>query len=97
MFVVSLTYKVDLADVDQYIEAHVAYLEKYYQLGNFMVSGRKIPRTGGVILARAQSREALDHILAEDPFFIANLADYEVTQFVPTKVAEGCENFFEVE
>ncbi|AGH37418.1 YCII-related protein [Bibersteinia trehalosi USDA-ARS-USMARC-188] len=34
----------------------------------------------GVIIAQAESREALDKILAEDIYF-PNLADYEVREF----------------
>jgi uncharacterized protein YciI len=86
MFVVSIIYIVDLSDVDQHIEAHIAYLDKYYAAGNFIVSGRKEPRTGGVILARAESKMALDNILQEDPFAKAGIARYEVTEFIPTKM-----------
>lgn len=92
MFVVSITYKVELSEVDKHIDAHVSYLDKYYEKGNFIASGRKIPRTGGVILAHAGSREELDSILQEDPFFQADVAAYEVTEFVPTKAAQGFES-----
>lgn len=87
MFVVSIEYKVDLAEVDKLIPEHIEFLDKYYDKGNFLASGRKVPRTGGVILARASSKEELDTILAEDPFNKANLADYEVTEFLPSKYA----------
>ncbi|UTW04113.1 GTP cyclohydrolase [Amphritea atlantica] len=92
MYVVSLSYKVDLSEVDKYIEEHVAFLEKHYEKGNFIASGRKVPRTGGVILAHAESKESLMTILQEDPFFEADLANYEIIEFVPTKVAQGFES-----
>lgn len=95
MFVVSITYKVELSEVDQHIEAHVAYLKEQYKNGNFLASGRKVPRTGGVILAKAESREKLDAILEADPFFQANVADYDVTEFVPTMTAEGLDGLKE--
>jgi len=95
MFVVSLTYKAELTDVDKLIEAHVAYLDEQYAKGHFLASGRKVPRTGGVILAKVSSREALDKILEQDPFFKADVADYEVTEFVPTKTALGFESLKE--
>ncbi|GAA3936169.1 YciI family protein [Litoribacillus peritrichatus] len=91
MFVVSLTYKKDLSEVDQHIDAHVQYLEKYYAEKVFIASGRKVPRTGGVILANAPSLEALNVVLKEDPFYIAELADYEVTEFIPSMAADGFE------
>ena len=91
MFVVSLTYKAELSEVDKHIDAHISYLEEQYESGNFLVSGRKVPRTGGVILAQAESREELEAIIRVDPFFEAEVADYEITEFVPTKTAEGLE------
>ena len=92
MFVVSLTYKAELSEVDNYISEHVAYLEQYYDKGNFIASGRKVPRTGGVILAHAESREKLIAILQEDPFYKADVASYEVTEFVPSNVGQGFES-----
>lgn len=91
MFVVSITYTVELSEVDPHINAHIIFLEKYYATGNFIASGRKLPRTGGVILAQAESKIALESILQEDPLAKANIAQYEITEFIPTKVAEGLE------
>ncbi len=89
MFVVSLHYLVDLSEVDQHIPAHIDYLNLNYERGNFLASGRKEPRTGGVILATAPSRDLLDEILADDPFFVAGIASYEITEFVPTMFSPG--------
>jgi uncharacterized protein YciI len=89
MFVVSITYKVDLSEVDKYISEHVEFLDKFYEQGNFLASGRKVPRIGGVILAKADNKEDLNAILAEDPFYKNNLAEYEITEFIPTKYAAG--------
>lgn len=89
MFVVSIEYKVDLSEVDKLISEHVEFLDKFYDKGNFLASGRKVPRTGGVILAVADSKEELTSILAEDPFYKANLAKYEITEFIPSKHASS--------
>jgi len=91
MFIVSITYKTQLSEVDKYIDEHISYLEKYYALGKFIASGRKVPRTGGIILVNAANMNELDLILKEDPFNSANVADYEVTEFVPTMAATGFE------
>ncbi|ELS8948190.1 YciI family protein [Vibrio fluvialis] len=87
MFVVSLTYLVDLAAVEPHLADHIDYLDRYYASGHFLVSGRKEPRTGGVILAQAESRADLDAVLAQDPFFVHGLAAYDVTEFVASKTA----------
>lgn len=91
MFSIHLTYTATLEPVDALLEEHVAYLDEHYESGHFLASGRRVPRTGGVILARAESRDALDAILRRDPFFREGLADYDVAEFVPTKVAPGLE------
>ena len=51
------------------------------------MSRRKPARTGGVILALAPSRAALDAILEEDPFHREGIADYEVVEFLPMMAA----------
>ena len=51
MFLIELTYTSDLAAIDAAMKAHVAFLNKHYASGHFLVSGRKIPREGGIILA----------------------------------------------
>ena len=77
-----------MSEVDKYIEAHVTFLEKYYAAGKFIASGRKVPRTGGVILINATNKAEVDSIIKEDPFYIANLADYQITEFIPTMAAK---------
>lgn len=87
MFVVTLTYTAPLETIDELVPAHVGWLETHYAAGAFLASGRQVPRTGGVILARAADRAALDAILAEDPFALAAVATYQVTEFLPTMTA----------
>ncbi|EAR53856.1 hypothetical protein SKA34_04415 [Photobacterium sp. SKA34] len=87
MFIVSLTYISEMSEVDKYLEDHIEYLNKYYELGIFIASGRKVPRTGGIILAQAENRSELETILNNDPFKIYNLANYEITEFVPSKTS----------
>ena len=81
MFIIELTYKADLAEIDAHMRAHMTFLRKYYDAGNFLVSGRKIPRDGGIILATASSREQLEAIAHEDPFYKRGLADVRVIEF----------------
>ena len=85
---IELTYKADLAEIDARMAAHVFFLKKYYASGNFLVSGRKVPRDGGIILAVGKSRRQIEAIVQEDPFFIGDVASYEITEFVPSMTAE---------
>ncbi len=91
MFVVSLSYKVELDKVREHLEPHLQFLDKYYALGKFIASGPKVPSTGGVILVNACTKEQIEKIVTEDPFYIEGLADYTIVEFNPTKVANGYE------
>ncbi len=91
MFVITLTYKVPLDKVDEHIPAHVEWLEKHYEAGVLLASGRRVPRTGGVILAGPVAREQIEEFIAGDPFHVHAIADYEVVEFAPSKVAPGLE------
>jgi uncharacterized protein YciI len=81
MFVIELTYRADLAEIDAHMAAHVRFLKKYYAAGNFLVSGRKIPREGGIILAVGTSRREIEAIVEEDPFHVHGLADSRIVEF----------------
>ena len=61
--------------------AHVAFLNKYYASGHFLVSGRKIPRDGGIILAAGKTRQQMQAIVEEDPFVARGLADFRIIEF----------------
>lgn len=81
MFVVLLTYTAPLEQIDQHMPAHMAYLQRCYQAGMFVASGRRVPRTGGVILAQAPDRVSVEQVVALDPFVAEGLATAEVVEF----------------
>ncbi|KMN29863.1 hypothetical protein VI26_22020 [Chromobacterium sp. LK1] len=80
MFIVSLSYTAPLSDIDALLDQHIVWLQQGYAAGLLLASGRKSPRTGGVILARGERAE-LEALLARDPFAVANVARYEITEF----------------
>jgi uncharacterized protein YciI len=87
MFVVELIYKAALADVDAAMAAHVAFLKKQYDAGHFLVSGRKVPRDGGVIVAAGIDRAQLDAVMRADPFCQRGLADFRIIEFRASQCA----------
>ncbi|MFP3597576.1 YciI family protein [Chryseobacterium sp. SIMBA_029] len=93
MYIISLTYKVSIDHVESLIPEHNAFLQKYYDLGLFIASGRKEPRTGGIIIANAESKSEIEMIIREDPFYIHQMADYEITAFIPSKYNENFKFF----
>jgi len=88
MFVIELTYTAPLAKIDASMRAHVQFLKKYYAAGHFLVSGRKIPRDGGIILAVGDSRQQIEAIAHEDPFYVRGLADVRVIEFRASQRAD---------
>ncbi|MEW1808661.1 YciI family protein [Arthrobacter sp. SLBN-53] len=94
MYVVSLTYRVPQEIVDFHNDAHIAWLQKAFDDGVFIAAGRKIPRTGGLLLSQAE-RQTLDASLAQDPFYTNGVADFEVLEFHAGRVAPGFENLLD--
>lgn len=88
LFVVDLAYTADLDQIDPLLDPHVAFLERCYASGHFLASGPKVPRTGGVILATATHRAEFEALLEDDPFKQQGVAQYTVTEFRPSMVAE---------
>ena len=95
MFVIELTYKVPLSEIDAHMTAHVMFLKKYYASGNFLVSGRKIPRDGGIILAVGKSRRQIEVIVEEDPFYEHGLADFRIIEFRSSQHADDIQTRIE--
>lgn len=92
MFILTLKYKKSIDEVEKNLPAHIEYLETYYNSGNFIASGRQNPRTGGIILCNADDRQQVESIIRNDPFYSYGIADYSVTEFIPTKYAAEFEN-----
>lgn len=88
MFIVQLTYKAPISEVDKYLQAHREFLEYYYKQGLLLVSGPMKPRTGGIIVAITKDRDYLESILKKDPYHLAEIADYQLIEFTPVKHRE---------
>jgi uncharacterized protein YciI len=93
MFVISVSYVAPLEQVDAHLAAHRAFLREQYELGVLLMSGRKVPRDGGILIANAASRADVEALVLRDPFHVAGVAAYQVIEFQPTKWAEGFERF----
>jgi uncharacterized protein YciI len=85
MFVMVLKYLKPLDEVEKLLPEHKEFLDRFYREGKFIVSGRREPRTGGVILVDVDSEVEAMKIVCEDPFFTEKVADYELIRFTPTK------------
>ena len=97
MFVVELTYKVDLVEIDAHMKEHVAFLNKHYAAGTFLVSGRKIPRDGGIIIAVGKSKDQIQAIIEQDPFSRLGLADFRIIEFRASQRAKDIQKRVDAE
>ncbi|WP_313535878.1 YciI family protein [Sphingomonas sp.] len=90
MILVLLTYKVDIAQIDELRPAHVDWLKQGVTDGRLLVAGRKVPVTGGFFMARG-TLEEVKAWAAGDPFATAGAAEYEFIEVAPSILAPGLE------
>ena len=90
MFIANLKYKKSMEEVNKVLEAHLEYLDKYFEKEKFICTGKKsFPELGGVILFNSNNLEEAKKILYEDPFYIEEIADYEIIEFQPVKFSQN--------
>ncbi|MEN6357215.1 MAG: YciI family protein [Armatimonadota bacterium] len=87
MFVIYGSYIKPIEEVERVLPSHLAYLDKLNEEGILICSGPMKPRTGGVIIFDLDSRDKIDEILKNDPFYIKRIVDYTIIEFTPTKAA----------
>ncbi|HUS15899.1 MAG TPA: YciI family protein [Chloroflexia bacterium] len=84
-FLIEITYTAPMERVDEVLAEHRAFLQNAYDNGMLLYSGRQVPETGGIVLARAESQEALEMFFAGDPYKKAEVAQYRFVEFTPGK------------
>lgn len=87
--IIDLKYLKPIEEVDKVLVAHREYLDTGYKSGNLLMSGRKDPLTGGIILGSFDSVWDANDFMHKDPFVISGVAEYKVTEFTPVKCADG--------
>lgn len=85
MIIIQTTYKAPLSEVDKYLQAHREFLDYYYKQGLLVMSGPMKPRTGGIIIAATNDKDHLKSIFQNDPYYLAEIADYQFIEFTPVK------------
>ena len=86
MLILSLTYIAPIDQADAAMGAHIDWVDAGYDRGWFLASGRKVPRTGGLILAKGDRAE-IETYLARDPFVLQAIARYEVTEIALSRTS----------
>ncbi|EMF80697.1 hypothetical protein LEP1GSC188_3966 [Leptospira weilii serovar Topaz str. LT2116] len=84
-FIVVLRYLVPIETVDEHVIAHREYLSKGYEQKILLASGPQEPRTGGILIARSNSRKELEDFCRQDPFYTNGVAEYQIIEWTPVK------------
>ncbi len=86
MFLIEINYTRPIEEIEAQTAAHRAFLDIHISSGLLILAGPKVPRTGGILIARGgQTQDELAAILADDPFQSLGLAEYTITEFVAGK------------
>jgi uncharacterized protein YciI len=88
MLIISLTYVKSMDEANKYLEPHMAWVKEGFARGLFIASGRKVPRTGGIVFARGDRAE-IEAFVATDIFWIEGIASYEITEMNVTSTING--------
>jgi uncharacterized protein YciI len=84
-FLIFIRYTAPISDIELHTASHRAFLQEGYDSGMLLMSGPLVPRTGGVLIARADSPEQVMAFLARDPFTLAGVVSHELIEFKPVK------------
>lgn len=93
MYLILLQYIRPVAAIEHFMEQHRAFLDKFYKSGQFILAGRRKPKSGGLIICKASSRKEVEAIIAEDPLDKFQLALYEIIEFEPTSYVDELESY----
>jgi uncharacterized protein YciI len=81
MYTLVITFIKSPEEVAPHAEGHFAWAQKYVDKGIFLFAGPKKSRLGGSILVKSIEKAELKKILAEDPYLILDLVEYQIIDF----------------
>ncbi len=84
-FIIEVTYTIPAEQFGSLTDEHRAFLDQGLQQGILLCAGPQVPRTGGMMVARAESLEALHAFFANDPYVLRQVATYRYIEFNPVK------------
>ncbi len=92
-FIVELTYSVPFEQLAGLVPEHRGFLQAGYDRGWLLMSGPQSPKTGGIVVARAPSLEALQAYFGGDPFARHGAAAYRYIEFEPVRRQAAMEDW----
>lgn len=84
-FLVDIRYTASMEMVDAVVGSHREFLQEGYDSGMLLMSGPRNPKTGGLVIARANDIEAVREYFQRDPYRLAGVAQHDIIEFNPVK------------
>lgn len=89
MFALIARYLAPADEVDRHLDAHRDWIIGNFAAGRFLLTARQVPLVGGLILARGGDIDEMRALVADDPFVRTGVAEYEILEFAPARLADG--------
>ena len=91
MYLVDMTF-IDMAKITpELTNKHKNYLEQEYKSNKLVFGGRKVPRTGGILISHHANESELEQVLDSDPFVTSGAVTYSITEFIPVMASKAYE------
>lgn len=82
-FIVAINYSAAFTEIEPIVPSHRQHIQAAVDAGIILLSGPRVPRTGGMVIARAESESVIQNMIDQDPYKIAGVAEYQVIEFTP--------------
>ena len=85
-FIIEINYKIPAEEMIEIVAEHRQFLQGGYERRLLLFSGPRLPRTGGIVIARAESLEEIHAFFQNDPYHLHDMAEHRFTEFEPVKL-----------
>ncbi len=83
--IVNIKYTVPFEKIQEILPQHRAHLDDGYKADMILMSGPLNPKTGGVVICRADDIDKVKAFFSLDPYYLNNYAEYSFVEFEPVK------------
>lgn len=91
MFLLLGRYTAPSDEVDPHRDGHVAWVQEHVGAGHFLAGALEEGGVGGVIVAKASSREEVEGWTQDDPFIANGVFAYDIRAYEVAFAVEGVE------
>ncbi len=89
MYILFINFTKSLQDIQPVFPAHLEFIDAHIKTGKFILSGGLTGKQSGVVLANINNGDELKALLAQDPFVLEQVAEYEIIEFTPSRYHES--------